>query len=352
MIASPTDGVKRSAPTMEDVAKKAGVSRALVSLVFRDAPHVSEDRRQRVLEAAAALNYRPNAAARSLASHATKTIGVMLQDLHDSYFAEVFEGIAAEADVLGYRLLIGTGGRQAQGEAQTLESFLEYRVDGVILVSTMMTNDELIRFSKQVPTVVTGHYIRVPTIDTVNSDNQLGAELVVNHLYELGHRTIVHIDGGDEFSALPRREAYEQTMLELGLRPQSIRGGYTEQGGVAAAEEIIAMSTRPSAIFAFNDRVAIGAMDRLEQHGLKIPEDLTIVGYDNTLISALTPISLTTINQPRDEMGRLTVRTVVNRITSRRQTAVRHTLQPTLIVRHTSQAVTPPPRRGASKKSR
>lgn len=339
MIARAEKRVKRSSPTMEDVAKLAGVSRALVSLVFRGEPHVSVERRERVLHAAAQLNYRPNAAARSLASHTNKTLGIMLQDLHDAYFAEVFEGIAIEAEACGYRLLIGTGGRRPEDEMRTVESFLEYRVDGVILVSSMIDDATLVSISQQVPTLVTGNYIRVPSIDTVNADNQRGAELVVNYLVELGHRRIVHIDGGVDLSSRPRSDAYSHAMKELGLTPHTIQGDYGEKGGADAAESILKMRRRPTAIFAFNDRVALGAMDRLEQGGVKFPEEMSIVGYDNTLVSSLHPINLTTVNQPREEMGRLAVTTLINRIDSHRQTAVRHTLQPTLIPRGTTRRI-------------
>ena len=324
---------------MEDVAKLAGVSRALVSLVFRGEPHVSVERRERVLKAAAQLNYRPNAAARSLASHRNKTLGIMLQDLHDAYFAEVFEGIALEAESHGYRLLIGTGSRRSEDEERTVESFLEYRVDGVILVSSMIEDVKLVSISQQVPTLVTGNYIRVPSIDTVNADNQLGAELVVKYLFELGHRRIVHIDGGVDLSSQPRSSAYEHAMKELGLAPQVIQGGFGEIGGAKAAEFILKMRRRPTAVFAFNDRVALGAMDRLEQEDITFPDEMSIVGYDNTLVSGLHPINLTTVNQPREEMGRLAVMTLIERIDSHRQTSVRHTLQPTLIPRGTTRRI-------------
>ncbi len=324
---------------MEDVAKRAGVSRALVSLVFRGEPHVSAERRERVLHAAAELNYRPNAAARALASRTNKTLGIMLQDLHDAYFAEVFEGIALEAEAHGYRLLIGTGGRRPEDEERTVESFLEYRVDGVILVSSMIDDATLVGISQQVPTTVTGNYIRVPSIDTVNADNQRGAELVVNYLFELGHRRIIHIDGGVDLSSRPRSESYWRAMQMLGLTPQILLGGYGEKGGTDAAELILKMKRRPTAVFAFNDRVALGAMDRLEQGGIAFPSGMSIVGYDNTLVSGLHPINLTTVNQPREEMGRLAVTSLIDRIDSHRQTSVHHTLQPTLIPRGTTRRI-------------
>lgn len=323
---------------MEDVAAAAGVSRALVSLVFRESPKVSNERRSRVLQAAKALGYRPNASARSLASRSSGTIGVLLNDLHNPFFAEIFDGVADAAESSGYRLLLTTSQRRDAGEDRAVETMLEHRVDGMVLLSPRLASRRLIALGEMTPVVVLGRTVARASFDSVMADESIGSMLAIEHLAGLGHRHIVHIDGGRGAGAAPRRTGYRNAMARLGLAaPDVVSGDFTEASGVHAAELLLRRSQLPTALFAANDLVAAGAMATLEDAGVRVPEDLSVVGYDNTLIARLQHIALTTIDQPRESMGALAMQVLAERIEGR--TKPRNLLAtPTLVIRRTTAA--------------
>jgi DNA-binding LacI/PurR family transcriptional regulator len=322
---------------MEDVAREAGVSRALVSLVMRDQPNVSADRRRRVLEVAGRLGYRPNAMARSLASRRTRTVGVVLDDLRNPFFAEIAGGVEELASELGYQLLLGAGGRLARRERAALATLLEYRVDGVILVSPRMAASEFAAAAAEIPVVVVGRQVRGADADCVLIDEQHGTGLLLDHLVALGHKRIAHVDGGRGASGPQRRAAYLRGMKarRLASFARVIPGDFTEEAGANAARELLAEPALPTAVFAANDMVAAGLLGEFDRAGVAVPDEISIVGYDNISIAHLAHVSLTTVDQPRSEMGRMALELLLERLERRRPRAVR-LVEPTLVVRSTT----------------
>jgi len=326
-------------PTIEDVAARAGVSRALVSLVMRGSPKVSAGRRAAVLRAAEELGYSPHLMARSLASRTSHVLGVMVSDLHNPFWAEVVDGLDAGARAAGFELVINTGGRSPARERQALGGLLSFRPAGVALLGPVLPASAFTGASAHTPVVLVSRSSRVSTVDTVNDDGRAGSAMAVDHLVSLGHREIAHIDGGNGSQSAPRRTGYVAAMRRHGLPPRVVRGEYTEAAGAAAVRALLTPAL-PTAVLAANDLNAVGAISALEEAGLSVPGDVSVVGYDNTWLAALRHVSLTTIDQPRNEMGRLAAEALVQRVRGERVAPARHFLPPRLVVRET----TAPPR--------
>ena len=330
-------------PTILDIASRAGVSKSTVSLVLRGSPKVSDATRRVVLDLMEQLDYRPNAMARGLVRQRTNVMGVVFSDPHNTFFADVLDGIDARATEAGYRTLLMTGHRSPSREAEAIESLLEMRVEGLILAAPRLQTGRIVEASRTVPVVLVSRTLEAERVDSVTSDDGAGARAVVDHLVALGHRRIAHIDGGSGASAPARRSGYEQAMRRHGLA-DFIRiavGDFTEASGAAGVKELLASDARPTAIFAANDLSAIGALDALERSGLRVPEDLSVVGYDNTSLAQLANIGLTTVDQPRREMGVAAAELLLERLSGQRTTP-RHimlTLAPSLVVRTTTATI-------------
>jgi len=320
---------------MEDVAKAAGVSRSLVSLVYQSSPKVSAQSRRQVERAAARLGYRPNEMARRLASRTTRTFGVLLNDIHNPFFAEVHDGVQAMIEESGYKLLMGTGDRNSRREAEFISTFLDHRVDGLVMLSPRIPDAELLNLVGSTPGVLVGRAIRSNNIDCVLNNDDSGAKLAIDHLVSLGHSSIAHISGGNGAGAKGRVEGYLAAMRSHGLEKNIlvVPGEYTEEAGTRGAEQLLATKQVPTAIFAANDLVAAGAMAALAKAGLKVPRDFSVVGYDNAALARLGLISLTTIEQPLAESGADAVRLLIERVEGERTRPVTHIMEPALVIR-------------------
>lgn len=347
---------------MEDVATESGMSRSLVSLVFQDSPKVSPASRERVLAAAHKLGYRPNAIARSLASTRTNTIGVLLDDLHNPFFADALDAIEDAAEAQGYRVLQTSGRRDGAREMDAIRTFIDHRVDGLILVAPRFNDDELAKIAKVVPTVVLGRRVQrassksanskhQPTkdgqknetsagtrVDVIIIDERIAGELVVNHLVSLGHSEIAHIDGGGGPGAEARAQGYLDAMKLHGLTPRVLSGAYTEEAGQQAARELLNNKHMPTAIICAADITAAGVAAEFAANSLTVPVDVSLVSFDNTALAQLSLLSLTSVEQPLQQMASDAVELISARLDDPKRTPEVHELAPKLIVRSSTSA--------------
>ncbi|MGH3520484.1 MAG: LacI family DNA-binding transcriptional regulator [Haloechinothrix sp.] len=323
-------------PTMADVAAKAGVSRALVSLVFREAPGASEQTRERVYEVAREIGYRPDTAARNLASKSTKTLGVMLT-IRNPFHCDLVEACYAEADALGYDIVLSTT-VPTRDEERAVDALLDHRCEALILFGPKTSREYLIQLSEAHPVVTVSRKVPQAPLDMVHTAEGKGVRQAIAYLVEQGHHAVVHIDGGSGPGSADRRRAYRAAMRKHGLAEHTrvIPGDHTEDSGMRAAEVLRAENDLPTAILAANDRCALGLLDSLYKAGVKVPQEVSVVGYDDSRVAMLSHIGLTTVHQDAEGLGRQAVRAAVERAESPGLPAREFVLDPELRVRGTS----------------
>ena len=317
--------------TLEDVARHAAVSRALVSIVMREAPGASSATRERVLAAARELGYRPDVRARALAGQKSRLIGVMFGVEVGIFQFDLLEGLYAAAEQRGLGLIVAplTKGR---GERQAADSLHDFRFDALIMLGPPTDRPLL---AGRVPLVVVGWHVDDPAVDVVRTSDEHGMARAVDHLVALGHSRIAHIDGGETMIGVSRREAYGKAMREQGLESQIrvVPGGQTQLAGQWAARALLEAGDLPTALIAYNNDIAVGAIGLLALHGVDVPGQLSVVGWDDSEVAALSPVGLTSVVQRPAEMARLAVERIVARIEGQRIEGHEIVLEPDLQVR-------------------
>jgi DNA-binding LacI/PurR family transcriptional regulator len=327
-------------PTMRDVAARVGVSQTLVSLVFRNAPGASAETRERVFRAAAELGYRPDTAAQVLRRNRSRHIGVLFT-MRQPFDVDLVEAIYAAAERSGYRVVLGALG-VGRDDRKAVEELLAYRSEAMILSGTTITAAQLARVADQMPVVDIGRRFTGDGVDVVRVADERGAQLAVDHLVSLGHRSIVHIDGGDLPAAARRRRGYRQAMQRHRLRDEVriLCGDYTEESGATAARRLLDDVQLPTGIFTANDRCAHGVLDTLTRARIDVPGDISVVGYDDSETARLSFVNLTTVRQDATQMAEQAVQAIIERLDHGRIEAKEIVIDPTLVVRGT----TGPPR--------
>lgn len=325
----------RPTATVHEVARVAGVSAATVSRLLNGTAKVSDDKRQAIEQAIERLNYKPNVLAQNLKTGSSRTIGILTQSLASGYFADAMAGVDDALQGTGYAPLIVSGHWHADEEAERIELLIARRVDGLVILSGNLKDEQILSLSEQVPIVAFGRALQGPRTFGFCLDNYRGACDAVAHLVGHGHRDIAFIAGpSDHRDALARLAGYRDTLAKHGIKPQRklvLPGDFSESGGLQAVERLLASGQRFTAIFAANDLTAYGARLALFRRGIAVPQEVSVVGFDDLHSSMYTTPPLTTVRQPLFDVGQRLGRAILRMI--RQQPLELEVPEPTLVVR-------------------
>jgi LacI family transcriptional regulator len=329
---------------MSDVARQANVSLMTVSRVINNKGDVSSETRQRVLEIITNLGYRPSAIARSLATKETSTIGLVVPDVSNAFFAEITQGVERLAYSRGYHVFLCNTEEDPQRELAVIQSLEEKRVDGLILCSSRLEEEKLIDIMAKLPAVVLInrrlHQTGEDTFDSITLDDERGGRLATQHLIQKGHRQIGFLAGPPaSYSAAGRRKGYLAALQDAGIH---LVDGWMKhcqpsvEGGYEATRCLLGAHSQLTALFCFNDLVAVGALQACDELKRRVPDDLAIVGHDDIPVAALVSPALTTCRVPRYELGARAVNALLERLRDSPGDCNQTILQPELVIRESA----------------
>jgi DNA-binding LacI/PurR family transcriptional regulator len=340
MDVSRGDRAARRRPRLEDVAARVGLSPASVSMVLSGAPGPSAATRERVLEAAAELGYRPDRTASLLARRRTHLVGVLL-DIASAFHAELAVDLQEAAERRGYDVVLSTVTR-TRDERRATETLVDFRCEALVLLGPEGPAAALGALDRQLPVVVIGRRMAGAGVDVVRTADADGVGQAVAHLAGLGHRAIAFLDGGRGTIASDRRRGYRTAMRRHGLGDQVrvLAGDHTEAAGTHAARALLDGGGLPTAVVASNDRSALGLLDAFTRAGIEVPGRVSVTGYDDSTLSRLAHVNLTTVSQDARRQAEHAVAAAVERLEGGRTRHREVVLAPHLVVRGTTG---PPP---------
>ncbi len=306
-------------PTIKDVAKNAGVSYATVSRALNNHPEINEETRKKIFKIAAEMGYQPNAIAQGLVKKETKTIGLLIPDITNPFFPEVARGVEDAANMEGYSVFLCNTNWSEEQEEKYLEVLMKKQVDGIIIgpSSERLSHIKKVFHSGIKPTVFISR-ISYFNSTSILIDNINGARVAVEHLIDKGHRKIAFIGGlKDAFSNQDRLLGYKNALEINGIpinKDYILNGDFKRESGHYTTKKMLQLVPRPTAVFAANDLLALGAIQAIKEEGLTIPGDIAVVGFDDIGFAALPEIDLTTIAQPKYDMGKLAFLTLLDQM--------------------------------------
>ncbi len=304
--------------TLIDVARLAGVSPSTVSRILNGTAKVSDDKRQAVMDAIARMNFAPNPMTQSLKRGRSMTIGIVVQDISSPFFDETLHGVDEALKGTGYASVIVSGHWNAAEEVERIRLLLARKVDGIILLSGRITDESVLQFSQHRPIVSTGRAIQTQRALGFKLDNEHGGWLAVRHLIELGHRRIAFITGpANNCDADERLAGYKRALQEADIAYDPkivVEGDFHESSGMRAINHLFDTQQQFTAVCAANDLSAYGARLSLYRKGIRVPEDISLVGFDDLPGSSYTTPPLTTIRQPLYDIGRIATNSLLHLI--------------------------------------
>jgi len=323
--------------TIADVARRAGVSKMTVSRVINDSGYISQETRQRVEQAIEELGYIPNALARSLRFKQTRTIALILTDITNPFFTTVARGVEDTASEQGFSVIFCNTDESPTEEAEYVNVLMQKQVDGLLLVPTGCSPDSLVPLQDQkLPFVLLVRHIPGAAADTVRCDSEGGAYALTQHLLALGHTRIAILSGPEDVTtASDRVLGYRRALREAGIEPDeslTFFGEYTVDGGYRMAREVIAIQPRPTALFASNNFIAVGAMRALHEAGLAVPGDISLAAFDDLPLSYVGDPFLTVIEQPAYLMGVRATELLLERLAGKEPAAPQEVILPTRLI--------------------
>ncbi|HGY0741126.1 TPA: substrate-binding domain-containing protein [Vibrio cholerae] len=326
--------------TMKDIARLAGVSTSTVSHVINKSRFVSDEIAERVNNAAQQLNYAPSALARSLKMNRTKTIGMLVTTSTNPFFGEVVKGVERSCYHQGYNLILCNTEGDNQRMKASINTLLQKRVDGLLLMCSSLEGERLDVFDRypDIPIVVMDWGPILFASDKIQDNSLQGGYMAAKHLIECGHKEIGCITGPlIRHQAQMRYEGYKRALAEAGIAINPdwiVESDFECEGGYQAFEKLYQRGKLPSALFVSNDMMAMGVIQAASQRGLRVPDDLSLIGYDDVHIAKFMTPALTTIHQPKYRLGKAAVDTLLYRLENPDTTAQVVQLEPTLVVRN------------------
>ncbi len=321
---------RSGASTIRDVARESGYSASTVSIVLNEAPlsrYIPGETKQRIQTAARRLGYRPNPLARSLRSQRSNIVGVMVFDITDPFCTPILRGLENALYQVNYLSLLADAHNEPHRFERYLEMLLDRRVEGLIVVANWLVTDIKVLADlteKQVPTVIAGRSFELEKVSTVSVDNEGGAALALEHLYQLGHREIAFLRGPKNLTSSGQRwKGIRNFAQSVGLRldakqmaglPESLDPNSSFEAGAQLTTELLGGGKPFTALLAYDDMTALGALRALKKKGLRVPEDCSVVGFDDVAQASLSLPSLTTVRQPMEAMGSMSVGMILDAI--------------------------------------